>query len=467
VAQRIPFSEFEQMAGNLFAATERKAPSKHGIGGEIQLDIQVVPRSLGILPPRVGYLMLLVDEAGGKPVIYDLVNLLSGEPLSATAGVAYKHEWTLATARGKAHPGLDAKTFTFFGSAPRDLVEFTTTNAFEDRRFRSGGTMQPPSRFGDRSDLRAIRLYEIAYSVRFTPAETAAKVKQFRTDFPNDTGADMAVVVVCMIEDKIHIPPKAAEQVSESAALLYTAYNDPFLLAVQGLAEAARERYDVAREKLAAAHQGGFESVATHEFFVQDALRRDDTPTLKTAVANLAKFWGNQQATRNEEVYNKYAARWAQQERSQQPPEPSVADRMKSERPPAGEGGRNPGRRGGRFGPRESASGRQPSDPPFGPRSGPPGERRQPTAPRGPMPTDPAAKVTIKLTVKGKFDLNASVKQLREKVEIGGFTASQSGSTGSLVIGYAGPVKEVADAIDFGKVTSVDESQRVIEVTVD
>jgi hypothetical protein len=474
VVERIALDEFEKIAGNLFAATENTAPSVKGFGGEIKLDSQVVPDSLGILPPRVGYVMLLMDNSSGTPVICDLVNVVAREPLSCSITHAYQREWTLVRPSGKAHPGLEKKLTTFFGPVPVGIGEFTVMGSYEDLRFREGAVVQPPSKFGNRSDNRAIRLYEIAYAVRFAPTETAAKVQQFKADFPGDTGADMAIVIVSMIQDRIRIIPESAEQVSQSAASLYEVYHDPFLLAVQGLAESARDRHDQAREKLRAAHQTGFESVATHEFFLVDALRRDDTEGLKTALADLASFWGNHNATRNDQVYNKYAARWRQYEESLKPREPSLAERMAGARRPAGESGMNPGPRGGRIGP--SAQGSRSQEPSgeqanAGSRQAasgsPPQSHSRTGRSLGTEQADPNAKVTIKLTIHGRFDINESVKRLREKLQFSGHNASSRDNTGTIVINYPVAVKDVAGAIDFGKVTSIDERQRVISVTTE
>jgi hypothetical protein len=468
-AKLLPFSEFEQLAGNLFAATERTAGPINGIGGEIKLDTQVVPKSLGILPTRVGYLLLLVDDASGTPVIYDFVDLLTQQPLSSTAGAAYRHEWTLHSAHGKVQPGLERTTATFFGPIPLGIGELTGMGDYEDLRMRNGANGQPPSKFGDRSDVRAIRLFEVAKSVQFTPAETAALVQQFKADFPGDSGADLAVVIEALIWDKLSIPPQAAGQVRDSAAALHALYHDPFLLAVEGLAENARDAHDAAREKLTAAHQGGFESVSTHEFFIVDALRRGDAQGLKTAVANLAKFWGNENATRNDEVYTKYAGRWRRYEASPEHKESASSDGPPPHRGPAGPSGRNPGPRGGRMGPSSFDSpqfgGDRPSArpaPTFGttPSTGP-GNR----PPR--RPTDPAAQVTIKLKIEGKFDLRDSVQRLREKLGNPGHNASTGGKSGSITLHYSGAVRDVVAAIDFGKVTSVDEQERVIHVTIE
>jgi len=53
------------------------------------------PDTIGFLPPRFGYMLLVFDKSGDNPKVVDIVNVLGQVPLSQMAGVLYLLDWRI------------------------------------------------------------------------------------------------------------------------------------------------------------------------------------------------------------------------------------------------------------------------------------------------------------------------------------------------------------------------------------
>jgi chemotaxis protein histidine kinase CheA len=99
------------------------------------------------------------------------------------------------------------------------------------------------------------------------------------------------------------------------------------------------------------------------------------------------------------------------------------------------------------------------------PSSGPP-QGANPAGPPGQPPSLGPA-VTILITGSGNLDIASYVEKLKTALKTANYQTSQSGNEATIKLGFAGDLKAVIDAIDFGKVESSDPAKREISVTVD
>jgi hypothetical protein len=108
------------------------------------------------------------------------------------------------------------------------------------------------------------------------------------------------------------------------------------------------------------------------------------------------------------------------------------------------------------------------------PSSGPPQGANPAGPPQGANPAGPPGQppslgpaVTILITGSGNLDIASYVEKLKTALETANYQTSQSGNEATIKLGFAGDLKAVIDAIDFGKVESSDPAKREISVTVD
>jgi len=138
---------------------------------------------------------------------------------------------------------------------------------------------------------------------------------------------------------------------------------------------------------------------------------------------------------------------------------------MGAGRPPIGMG-RGSGEQGGVGLPRGSDG---------GPASGfgaPPsisGRNGESAGPGGRGPVQPPAmgpSVTIRLSGTANMDVGAYLEKLKTTLQTGNFQMSHSGGEATIVLGFAGELQTVIDAIDFGKVEAADSDKREIRVKI-
>jgi hypothetical protein len=466
VAAMLSFDEFISVAPDLFSFPEYKPLRKGGHTGyrsEISRD-EVVGWNAGILPPRTGYALLLLDGDGDDARVCDLVNVLGQQPLSRSCGPMFELGWTMVRPKSEAQPGLEKLIGSPFGDKPQKLVSYIVSE-------------KPPPGYwllpNGRHRIRAVRLeqisraaagptFEIKVGEDTSPvqADLRTLVEQFREDFPGDLGADMTVVVIAMMPNEPRFYSNNVDQVVQSATRLHERLGDPFLLFVLGLAADSQGDLDGARQHFTAALEAGFEAVDLHEFFIKQAVRDQDKEALKKAIARLNDYWNTADRPKNDQLQQKFANRWQAYEKAQQPPPPTLADQMRSNagrgRPPfLDRGPGNPG--SGRFGPRRG---------PVGPPASRPPSRPDTTRPPGSLPST-TSWVSIEITFTSRFDGQATLRRLKDQLGVKNHSMNQSGKRATIRLGYDGPLDDVVDLIDFGKVSTVDQDKRSITVVVD
>ena len=336
VAGLVSFDEFLSVGSDLFAFPQYKGPAKGGHSeyrSEISRDV-MVSWNAGMLPPRVGYVMLLLDESGENLKVCDLVNVLGQQPLSRSCGPMYELGRTLFRGNGKPEPGLEKLIRSPFGDKPQRLVSYIVSEKPSPEYW-----LLP----NGRHRIRAVRLEEVSRAAAGhifeinvggengpTNADLPTLVAQFREDFPHDLGADMAVVIIAMMPNEPRFYDSTRDQIMASAAHLHARLGDPFLLFVLGLAAQSKGDLDLAREHFTAALAAGFEAVDLYEFFIKQAVKDQDEEELKQSIARLNDYWDTSDRPKNEQLENKFAGRWSAYAKSQQPPPPSIGDVMRS-----------------------------------------------------------------------------------------------------------------------------------------
>jgi len=74
--------------------------------------------------------------------------------------------------------------------------------------------------------------------------------------------------------------------------------------------------------------------------------------------------------------------------------------------------------------------------------------------------------VTIFISGKDNLEIKPYLEKLMKRVKAGYCETSQNGGEATIKIGFAGELKSVIEAIDFGKVESSDPAKREIRVTI-
>ncbi|MFN6398847.1 MAG: hypothetical protein ACK449_02920, partial [Planctomycetota bacterium] len=84
LTQLISMEEFKSKAAELvlYGAKDRKIAAPPSM-----------PDTLGFLPPRFGYMMLILDNSGSQPKIVDIVSVLGQVPMSQMAGAIFLKDW--------------------------------------------------------------------------------------------------------------------------------------------------------------------------------------------------------------------------------------------------------------------------------------------------------------------------------------------------------------------------------------
>lgn len=107
--------------------------------------------------------------------------------------------------------------------------------------------------------------------------------------------------------------------------------------------------------------------------------------------------------------------------------------------------------------------------PGFGPPPGIAGRNGETPAPQGnppPGPTNMGPSVTVRITGPSNMNVAAYLEKLKAALKTGNYQSSHSGGEATILLGFAGDLQVVVDAIDFGKVESVDPQRREVRVKI-
>ncbi len=430
----------------------------------------------GFLPPRAGFLMLIFD---GQGKLVDLVNPMGAIRLSRACGSLYLRDYhVMVIGRGKLPDTPSSQIHaSIFGEVLRREVGTDTGLMMEHicRFYRDYGSSMASELTPLRDDQkmsRPHRLHRIAESMYAHGQYALDEVNQFRADFPNDAGLDMAVVSLTMMPIEVRLNPVQGEVVRDSAQRLHDVWKDPFLKYVQWVAAKSQKDSTARQTTLREAAASGFQTSELHQELLMQAIRSGDKQKVLDSLQAVARYWAPDGGTPSEQVTRMLNEKWAVAK--DRVTRPENTESYTGLNPPPGMvgpfGPRPFGPRNGGMPPESKGQGMD-QPPNFGPPPGfgmgqaPGGQNPQMGQPAGPPPMT-GVNVTIELKSTGSFDPAKLAKGLLKKLGASNYQASHSNNTGKIVIQFDGDLQRVQSAIDFGTVTQVNEATRTIHVDV-
>ncbi|MGN6544729.1 MAG: hypothetical protein ACTHK7_06755, partial [Aureliella sp.] len=382
--------------------------------------------------------------------------------LSRSAGKAFLKDWEVITF-GMAKPPeykVDKVALSIFGEAPLELGELPEPGVYyRPSPYGSSDPSQWAKLFDENRTNRAIRLTEIAAYLNARHAETPSLVAKFRSDFPGDLGADLAVALLTMVPNEPRVDPTIAPLLKESTKRIYDVYRDPFMLYIQALVALAENDVVAAKTRLAEVRGAGLETTEMHRFLLEEAVKAKDKSAVLRALGDMSRYWNALDSEFPSTTRQLLLQRWA-----------VLAEKhsKKNNETAANDSGSGGGRRG--FGPRGPGARRdRPS--PLDQRPSPHNPGQNSTAGQTPSrpsaaPTPQSATVRIQIISGKKFDGKALTDGLLKKLDVKKYNMSQQNNNAMIMLNYAGPLETVEQAIDFGKIDSVDRADRFIRVVI-
>lgn len=475
------------------------------------------PDTVGFLPPRFGYLVLIIDNAGDKPKVVDVVNVLGQIPMSQIAGSIYLVDWDViqigigsesefkqrlekANASGR-------RAFSLYGTIPKtpditsgferipvpplwflrpDYVpsyipaDSPLANAAENRR---KANQEIADWVAAQPVTRTTRLVNLARALQYETSVVPGLMQQFRKEHPNDPGADLTVIGFAMTPVDPHLPVELLTVIDQSATKLHSTFNDPFMLYVRGLVQEEKKDLDAANKLFVQANKDGFISMRMLRKPFQQAVERVDKQAAIDALKQINAYWSKGTLDKSADAKGRFMHLWdIAKDKANAVNEHFVQRDAVS----GGLGRRDPSKipdgqprgsmapeglqiRGNRDNQVPAGFPNNASEFPTGPDRQNPGAGRIPGGARpsgGPPPTAPQGPGSIRFVLQSKspFDANAILQKLKEKLNSGNFQMSTSGNSATITLGFAGDFSQAIAAVDFGKVTAKDETNRTITI---
>ena len=486
LAKTMTFDEFNAVAEDLIYGTKS---SQVGVTPDR-------PETLGFLPPRFGYVMLILEPTAQRPKIVDIVNVLGQVPMSQIAGAIYLKSWQVISTGGGSESEYKArldkaarigkKAFSIYGTVPGPADSTLAPqllsgpelwyrwpkekNAGKDP-FEETIEKSLNEWLSNQTASRTTRLVQIAQSLQTKPELAPEWINKFRDAHAGDPGADLAVISFAMTSIEPRMPESLLGVIDDSAERLYKTFNDPFMLYVRALVQQARGDSAGAQKRLAEANRAGFISMRMLREPFEEALKREDKPSVMAALKQIAKYWSQADLDKPGSYVPQFRDAWNV---AKQNAEGVNSDLVQRDPISGGLGRRGPTSSRGGGDPRQP-----PTDRPGGP-AGPGGasvpgrpsnlngERTRPGSPGGFGPAPPAIEgsrsVRFVIQTKTSADFAAILEKLKQKLGTGNFQMSTSGNSATITLGFEGPFQEAVTAVDFGKVTKQDEATRTITV---
>ena len=492
LAKTMTFDEFNAVAEDLIYGTKS---SQVGVTPDR-------PETLGFLPPRFGYVMLILEPTAQRPKVVDIVNVLGQVPMSQIAGAIYLKSWQVISTGGGSESEYKArldkaarigkKAFSIYGTVPGPADSTLAPqllsgpelwyrwpkekNAGKDP-FEETIEKSLNEWLSNQTASRTTRLVQIAQSLQ-TKAELAPEwINKFRDAHAGDPGADLAVISFAMTSIEPRMPESLLGVIDDSAERLYKTFNDPFMLYVRALVQQARGDSAGAKKRLAEANRAGFISMRMLREPFEEALKREDKPSVMAALKQIAKYWSQADLDKSGSYVPQFRDAWNVAKQNAEGVNSDLVQRdpisggLGRRGPTSSRGGGDPrqpptDRPGGQAGPGGPAGPGGASVP--GRPSNLNGERTRPGSPGGFGPAPPAIEgsrsVRFVIQTKTSADFAAILEKLKQKLGTGNFQMSASGNSATITLGFEGPFQEAVTAVDFGKVTKQDEASRTITV---
>lgn len=484
------FEEFQSVAADLaFRAKDRNRAAP-----------PIYPDTFGFLPPRFGWLMLVMDSNSKSPKIVDVVNVLGQVPMSQIGGKIYLDAWQVITIKSGSNAEFEQrinkanaagrKAFSIYGVVPStaDLNSNSEPIPAPALWFRppESSANNPPSQsdawtadwLAKQSPSRTTRLVRIADALSRSSPEVVNLIADFQSKHPKDFGADLAVLSFAMTALEPRMPEPLLPVIDRAAESLYKTYPDPVLLFVRGLVQEAKGN-DVAAESLMQqANRAGFVSMRMLRKPFEQAIAQENKGFALAALKEIANYWSMANLDKSTSAESQFRDAWR-----------VASDRARGvhsdlvQRDPisGGLGRRSPGNRPessplGSMAPQalQPGTGRAESLPPSEFPTGPNRDQVRPggfpPGPRGPNFGPPpgsgeiANNVRFILRSKSSLDAGTILETLKQRLKTGNLQMSSSGNNATITLGFSGPLDEALQAIDFGKVVQKDEANRSITI---
>jgi len=472
------------------------------------------PETFGFLPPRFGYMLLVLDASGDKPKIVDVVNILGQVTMSQMAGAIFMNDWTVTmigmesdTVYKKRLDKANAvgrKSFSIYGTVPKSPDSGLSSESIPapalwflppekvTKEILAQGPRNVADWLAKQDTSRTTRLVKLASALDESSSDTNGLISEFKRQYPGDPGADLAVICFAMTSLEPRMPEALLSVIDQSAESLFKTFNDPFMLFVRGLVQQAKGDQAASAKFMQQANQAGFVAMRMLREPLDQAVAASDKEAALAALKQIGYYWSKAELDKSSNTEGQFSALRAAAK--------NKADRASSDP------GNNPGSlpfgnaSGRRMPPGLSRPGSDPNAPPAsssgpfqrepgfagpsgpGESSGPGGPvRREPgfAGPQGPggrgapgfppagFPPPPSAStenVRFVLQSKSAMDPNAILEKLKEKLKTGNFQMSHSGNSATITLGFAGAFDDAVAAVDFGKVTKKDQATRTITI---
>ena len=433
------------------------------------------PDANGFFVPRAGYLLLCFESVDGEMKLVDLVNPMGQLRLSRAAGKLYLRDWDVHLLGRRNANEVKSKPIgvSIFGEIPTEAIDMgieldslASFGRYEDphQKEREIGALS-----AEQQKIRAYRVHEVALHVDANSRRVREVVDKFRVDYPNDQGADLAMVCLTMTPNKLRIGEHNASVIQDSAERLYQVWRDPFLRYVQwsvAVAQGNQEKASLTQNEL---KQAAFETSVYHRHLTETAIQSKDKSAVLRALKDLGLYWNSNRTPPTPEQMVQYRSQWNVLADRLQGKDTGFGAGRKPGFGPPGPSGR-PNSFGGQFGPGRESSFEPPRQNPNAAAMGPPPGFGTPGIQRGSAVAEPAAmlgkKVVISVKASGPVDSNKIAKALAAKLGVSNYQFSSINQDATLTLNYDGSLESVRDAIDFGTIDDINNTDRTIRVTI-
>lgn len=486
LAKTMTFDEFNAVAEDLVYGTKS---SQVGVTPDR-------PETLGFLPPRFGYLMLILEPTAQKPKIVDIVNVLGQVPMSQIAGAIYLKSWQVISigsgseseykARVDKAARIGKKAFSIYGTVPGPADSTLAPELLsgpelwyrwpKEKNAGPNASADPMENslnewLSSQPASRTTRLVQIAQSLQTKPERAPEWINKFRDAHAGDPGADLAVISFAMTSIEPRMPESLLGVIDDSAERLHKTFKDPFMLYVRALVQQAKGDFAGANKRMVEANRAGFISMRMLREPFEEALKREDKPSVMAALKQIAQYWSQADLNKAGSYVPQFRDAWNV---AKQNAEGVNSDLVQRDSISGGLGRRGPTSSRGGGDPRQPPTDRPGGQAGLGGASVPGrpsnlnGERTRPGSPGGFGPPAPAIEgsrsVRFVIQSKTSADFAAILEKLKQKLGTGNFQMSASGNSATITLGFEGPFQEAVTAVDFGKVTKQDEASRTITV---
>lgn len=466
-----------------------------------------MPDTHGFLPPRFGYMMLILDNSGSQPKIVDIVSVLGQVPMSQIAGHIFLRDYqviqigigsdTEYKKRIDKANSFGRKAFSVYGTVAQtgdfemgnEVIQSPPLwfrepeNLGADFKERSNKTIN--DWLASHEPNRTTRLIKVANALNQSSPDASASIVDFKKQYPGDPGADLAVISFAMTALEPRLPEANLSLIDQSAESLFKTFNDPFMLYVRGLVQQAKGDQAACDRFMLQASQAGFVAMRMLRQPFEKAVQSGDKQATLATLKQIGDYWSTKaNLDKSSNAQGQFENLWTTAKNKADGVNSHLVQRDAIS---GGLGRRDPGKNPesssiGSAAPAglqagRSRAGSDPNAPPNelgGPMRREPGFAR-PQGPGGqpgpgfpggfPPPAEPSsANVRFVLESKSALDAGAILEKLKEKLKVSNFQMSSSGNKATITLGFAGSLEDAVKAVDFGKVTKKDQATRTINI---